>query len=251
AVTVVNAAGAILPTRGGAGDGGTGEPDTTLQWFDAAGIAGHPKELRLHITVPWIDGLERLHAPPAAGPSRPLGQKSPATVTSTVATAQAFPGLPTNGAYGSVATARPIGVRDPWMQEIRVYGPISFDLTIPYERDREARPNQQVTAGGVTAVLQRVVISPTEMRIYVGGLEPNTFGILSTDGWDASGTESTDWRSGDTSVYSFLAPLMDKHGQWTLVIKPGPVLHLPAGLAAPPGSTPAKGGPWTFHFTVP
>ncbi len=234
-LTVTDAQGTVLPERSMVGDVGGTEPETTLQGFDTAAISGNPREVRLHLTVPSIDAAEQLHAPP--GPGQSSGVE--------------FLGLPPAGAFGSVAVARPVGVRDPWMQDVRTYGPISFDITVPIERGREFLPRQQVQAGGVTATLQRVVISPTETRLYVSGLEPNTFGILSTADGEVRDAASTSWRWHGMTVYSFFTDLMDQHGEWTFADKPMPPLHLPPGLTPPPGSTPAKGGPWTFHFVAP
>jgi len=237
-LTVTDAQGTVLPERSLVGDVGTTEPETTLEGFDTASITGNPWELRLHLTVPWIEAMERLHPPP--GPGR-----------SSVQTVQAFPGLPTAGAFGSAAIARPVGERDPWMQIVRTYGPISFDVTVPFERGREVLPRQQVQAGGVTATLERVVISPTETRLYVSGLEPNTFGILSTASGDVRDAASTSWRWHGMTVYSIDTDFSDKHEEWSFTVKPMPPLHLPPGVTSPPGSAPAKGGPWTFHFIVP
>jgi len=178
--------------------------------------------------------MEQLHPP---RPGEPSGQ--------------GFPGLPTTGAFGSVAIARPVGERDPWMQIARTYGPISFDVTVPFEPARELTQGQAVPAGGVTATLERVVISPIETRLYVSGLQPNTFGILSTVEGEVRDAASANWRWHDMTVYSFAADLSDKHGDWTFTVKSMPALHLPPGVTPPAGSTPAKGGPWTFHFTVP
>ncbi len=236
-LTVTDGQGTVLPERSLVGDVGATEPETTLQGFDTATIIGNPREVRLHLTVPWIEAMEQLHAPPAPGQSS--GQ-----------TVQAFPGLPPAGAFGSVAVARSVGEPDPWMQIVRTFGPISFDVTVPFERGREFLPRQQVQAGGVTATLERVVISPTETRLYVSGLEPNTFGILSTADGEVRDAASS-WRWHDMTVYSFFTDLIDQHGEWTFAVKPMPPLHLPPGVTPPPGSTPANGGPWTFHFMAP
>ncbi len=233
-LTVTNEQGTVLPERSLVGDVDPTEPETTLQGFDAATITGHLRGVGLHLTVPWIEAMEQLHAPP--GPGQSSGQE--------------FPGLPPAGAFGSVAIARPVGEQDPWMQIVRTYGPISFDVTVPFVQGREVRPQQQIQAGGVTATLARVVISPTETRLYVSGPEPNTFGILSTADGESSDA-ATQWRWHGMTVYSFFTDLMEKHGDWTLVVKPMPPLRLPPGVTTPPGSTPAKGGPWIFRFIVP
>lgn len=235
-LTVTDAQGTVLPERSLVGYVGGTEPETTLQGFDAAAIAG-AGEFHLHLTVPWIEAMEQLHAPSTPRPGQPSGEE--------------FPGLPRTGAFGSVAIARPVGERDPWVQIVRTYGPISFDLTVPVTPGREVLPQQQVRGGGVTATLERVVISPTETRLYVSGLGPNTFGILSTGDGEVRDAASTSWRWHGMTVYSFFTNLMAQHGNWTLAVKPMPALRLPPGVTPPSGSTPARGGPWTFHFVVP
>lgn len=234
-LTLVDSQGTDLPERSLVADGGGGEPQTTLQGFDAAAITGNPREIHLHLTVPWIEAMEQLHAPSGAGQS----------------SGQEFPGAPTSGTHGSTVTTHAVGERNPWMQIVRTYGPISFDVTVPFERGRTVDLHQQVLAGGVKATLQRVVFSSTETRAYVNGLQPNTAAALSTVGWDSGAAGSTEGRSGTVTVFSFLASPVDKHGEWTLAVKPMPPLRLPPGVTPPPGSAPAKGGPWTFHFHVP
>jgi Domain of unknown function (DUF4179) len=234
-LTLTDPQGSVLPERSLVADGVAGEPETTLQGFDAAPISGDPNELHVHLTVPWIEAMEQLHATP--GPGQPSGD--------------GFPGLPLRGAFGAVAIARPVGDSDPWMQIVRTYGPISFNLTIPFDRGQSVTPHQAVQAAGVTATLERVEISPTETRLYVSGLEPNTFGSLSATSGGANDVASAQWSWHGMTVYSFYADFMDRRGDWSFTVKPMPPLRLPPGTTPPPGSAPAEGGPWTFHFAVP
>lgn len=162
-----------------------------------------------------------------------------------------FPGLPTAGAFRTVAIARRVGERDLWMLIVRTYGPISLDLTVPLEPAQEVVKRAQVSAGGVTATLERVVISPIETRLYVRGLQPNTFGVLSTTDGGVRDAASTSWRWHDMTVYSFTADLTNKHGDWTFTVTPMPALHLPPGATPPSASDPVRGESWTFHFAVP
>lgn len=234
---VTTASGVALPNRGYVNASEIGQPDATLQWFDAASVTGDPKELHLRLTVPWIDGMEHLPAPPTSQPSATGGPH----------------GLPTSGLYGSIATDpanRPNGVQDPYMHDFRVFGPLSFDITVPFEGGREVDVHQQVRAGGTTLTLERVVISPTETRAYVSGFNSkqshSVEGNLSGDGWtdeDIDGGSTGVWYSNGMTVFSYLGSFMNKHGAWTLTVK--------STFTANETPNPVSGGPWTFHFTVP
>lgn len=226
---VVTASGVELPDRGHVVASDTGQPDATLQMFDAEGITDTPKEVHLRLTVPWIDGMEKLDPLP--------GENSQE--------------LPTTGSYGSIATNRSaslqIAASDPYVHDFRVFGPLTFDITVPFDRGREVSPHQQINAGGVTLTLERIMVSPTETRVYVRGLDPNQShyvqGILSGDAWtdeDVDGGSRSVWYSNGMTVFSYLGSFTDKHGAWSLTLKPLP------GAA---GSAPA--GPWSFHFTAP
>jgi hypothetical protein len=233
---VVTASGVELPDRGYVVASDTGQPDATLQMFDTAGITGNPKILHLRLTVPWIDGMKQL-----AAPQTPTPQQLSAVGTDR--------GLPTTGQYGSIAidpANAPNGVQDPYVHDFRVFGPLGFDIAVPFVAGREVNPHQPVNAGGVTLTLERVVISPTETRVYVSGLGPNrsqyVHGVLSGNGWtdeSVDGGSTSVWYSNGMAVFSYLGSFTDKHGAWTLTVKSNPG----------PASTPP--GPWTFHFTVP
>jgi hypothetical protein len=230
-LTVATDAGVELPDRGYVVATESGQPDATLQMFDAAGITGNPDVLHLRLTVPWIDGVEQLQALPTTVSSPPGGDH----------------GLPTSGPYGSIATdpaSRPNGVQDPYTHDFRVFGPLTFNVTVPFVAGREVNLHQQVQAGGLTATLERVVISPTETRVYVSGIDagtsPYVHATLSGDGWTdekVDGGSTSVWRSNGMTVFSYLGSFMDRHGAWTHAVQSNP------------GSPPV--GPWTFHFTAP
>lgn len=233
-VTAVTASGVSLPALGNVNSGETGLPDATLQAFDAAGITGDPKELRLHLTVPWIDGMKQLGAA-----QTPTTQQLSAVGTDR--------GLPTTGPYGSIVVDpanAPNGVQDPYVHDFRVYGPLSFEITVPFVAGVAVSPHQPVSTAGRTLTLERVVVSPTETRAYVSGLGPSQShyvdGILSGAGWtdgDVDGGGRSVWYANGMTVFSYLGSFTDKHGAWTLAVRSNP------------GSS--RAGPWTFHFTVP
>jgi hypothetical protein len=135
--------------------------------------------------------------------------------------------------------------------------PFSFHFTVPFQGGRLATPDQTVTAGGTTVTLERVVISPSEARMYLQGLGgTGIYPDLTVAGWDSAKVSLPGWQPteaggilwsvwmtpGGTTVADFPAALMDKHGEWTLSIKAGP---------ATADGRKVIGGPWVFHFVVP
>lgn len=133
----------------------------------------------------------------------------------------------------------------------------SFHFTVPFRGGRVATPNQTVTAGGTPVTLERVVISPTEARMYLQGLGgTGVYPDLTVGGWDSAKVSLPGWQPTEagwinwdvwmmpdgTTVADFPAALMDKHGEWTLSIKAGP---------ATADGRQVTGGPWVFHFVVP
>ncbi len=153
---------------------------------------------------------------------------------------------------------------------VAVKGPFVFNLQAPpLSSRREADLHAAIQAGGERVVLDRVVVTPTDTRVYlwrVAGRRryaeqpqlsvasgPETGSITSSTGappqatyegiaipdpnHDASGRTSTDTKTTRDPAgiveYDFLrAPfLYDYHGPWTLVV-------------------PTQGGSVTFHFTV-
>lgn len=135
--------------------------------------------------------------------------------------------------------------------------PFTFRFTVPFHPGRVATPNETVTAGGAAVTLERVVVSPTETRLYLRGLDGT--GILpdlTVDGWDSGTAPLVGWQPGHAAEVSggvwqtkdgllacdFGSPLMEKQGGWTLVVRPG---------AATADGRQVSGGPWVFHFTVP
>ncbi|HZS93696.1 MAG TPA: DUF4179 domain-containing protein [Chloroflexota bacterium] len=236
-LTVTADSGVSLPTQGYVNSGEIGLPNATLHAFDAGGITGDPKEIHLHLTVPWIDGMEQLEAPPT-----PSDQQRSARGTDR--------GLPVTGPSGSIAidpANAPNGVQDPYVHDFRVFGPLTFDITVPFVTGHEVGVHQQVNAGGVTLTLERVVVSPTETRAYVSGLTPAQShyvgAVLSGAGWTGEavdgGSSSVQYSDG-TTEFSYFGDFMDKHGAWTFTVSTLPG----AGNSAPTGT-------WTFHFTVP
>ncbi len=134
------------------------------------------------------------------------------------------------------------------------------DFTLPFHTGRIVEPNQSLTVNGGTATLKKVVLTPSELRIYLTGVGEVFIAHLSTgnlfDGWDSDRNRDSlgatqEWRtSTGLSAMSFPAALYQRHGEWTLQVGLDP-----SGVEVQPAySTPTPmptGGPWTFHFVIP
>lgn len=126
--------------------------------------------------------------------------------------------------------------------------PFSFTFTVPFFAGRVANPNEAQTAGGTTVTLERVVVAPSETRVYLSGLGgTGLYADLSVDGWDSAhdsgtGVQGIVWQTPDGLIAcDFPQALTGKHGEWTLTVKAGP---------ATADGRQVTGGPWTFHFEV-
>lgn len=138
-------------------------------------------------------------------------------------------------------------------QVLRLDEPLTFDFTVPMHPGRVAELHQTVEAGGTKATLERVVVTPTETRVYVrgAGLLDAAYRVeLSVDGWsskDAPDWNGVSWHTADgVSYVGYSEPLYDKRGEWTLT-----VWAAPPAYSEGTGIAPVKGGPWTFRFVVP
>jgi len=215
--------GISLPGHGGVGDGPVAQQNAYLQWFDASSLQGSPSNVRLHITFPWIEAMEQVGPLPTAADSPPMQ----------------FPPMPPLR-LGAVATLAPSGDARSSIRLIRVGGPLSFDVSVPFIPGRVANLQQTVESTAGPVELRQVVVTPSETRLYLRGTGPDIVGTLSLDGWttDPSKVMQASWATshGLTAV-SYLASLSDKHGQWTFVARPA-------------GENTA-GAAWRFRFVVP
>jgi hypothetical protein len=135
-----------------------------------------------------------------------------------------------------------------------------MDFTLPFHPGRVALLNQQLTVNGGTVTLEKVVLTPSELRIYLAGVGDNFIAHLSTgnvfDGWDSDSTRDSvgpisQWTTAEgLSAVSYFAALYQRHGEWTLRVR----LWTGGGEAQSFHGTPIPvptGGPWTFHFVIP
>jgi hypothetical protein len=143
-------------------------------------------------------------------------------------------------------------------------GPLVFDFTVPFNAGRVAELHQRQTVGGATVTLERVVVTPSETRVYLSGVGPDAIATLAVNGWTSDPNQNHDlgpsmgWVTDDgLTTMSYEDALAGEHGQWTLTV----ALSNAVGVAVPtplvPGGAPqtapwaSSGGPWVFHFNVP
>ncbi|HLW03048.1 MAG TPA: DUF4179 domain-containing protein [Ktedonobacterales bacterium] len=133
---------------------------------------------------------------------------------------------------------------DATLRTYQIPGVLSFDFSLTFHPGRIANVHQIVTVGGTAVTLERVVVTLSETRVYLQGLDGQAALAprLSVDGWDSDHSpvgpigsfNEQSAASGAQAVIFFSVSLYEKHGTWTLTVQV-------AG-----GS-----GPWTFHFVVP
>jgi hypothetical protein len=121
----------------------------------------------------------------------------------------------------------------------------------------EIRPARKITAGGVTLILDHVIATRSEVRVYLRRAKP---GHILEDSWLtlSSGNANGDARALFQDSWTRVAPadrLYDfafadlhyvGHANYTLVVRRNPYESLPSSSWRA-----LKGGPWTFHFTLP
>lgn len=148
--------------------------------------------------------------------------------------------------------------------------PASFEVSLPVLPGRVAEPNQTGTLRGQPITLARVVVSPSQMRVYLdgpgsrltsdqSGRTPGAASSMSfaVNGWDpiadghggmfsVGGLEAhrgpTDQRRQGPQGYAFGYPDYDRPGEWTLTV----TVH--GGVGSGP---PTLADSCTFHFTLP
>lgn len=129
-------------------------------------------------------------------------------------------------------------------------GNIAFDLSVAPQRSRVLAPGRTTEVAGTSVTLERVVISPTETRIYLRGIQGEIATGLTVPGRRTIPHSSCSYGSvvGDV-VCSYREGLDEAIGEWRLVV--GRPNHT-ARYADPdsPGSSLPQ-GPWEFSFTLP
>lgn len=129
----------------------------------------------------------------------------------------------------------------------QVKGYLMFDFSVPFHLGRVANIHQSLTVNGKTVTLDRVVVTPSETRLYIEGLNNQEMRYFTTE----LSVESQQYQGFAGHYYGatmfgieYNQSLFNKHGVWTLVIKRNSLPTKASPIAI-------NGGPWTFHFVVP
>ena len=235
-LTLTDAAGTVF--SGMLGYGVTGQSDILqvslppgegayVLAFDAAPVEGAPAELDLRLVMEVKEFVL-----PSYAPEPPPTPVSP----------------PAEPPASMVVEALPA-------PEGAIIGPFTFDFRVPFIPGRVAEVNQTVEDAGMAVRLERVVVTPSETRVYLrfdspGGAEMRWIPIamLKAPGDEESESYFAYSANDDPPVhrYGFLAPLYDQRGEWELT-----VTELVGSDLAQPGEQTRLAGPWVFRFRVP
>lgn len=123
-------------------------------------------------------------------------------------------------------------------------GPLAFDFIVPFHPGRSITPRQHLTVAGKTVTLERVVVTLSETRVYMQGLDRHerlSAQLFVGDQQASSPLKVTEisLRPDRSLLLSFPYSLSDKHGIWTLTVE------------QVSRTTSKKDGLWVFHFTLP
>jgi hypothetical protein len=228
---------------------------TTIMYdtFDTHQIAhgAAPLHLQLHITsISMVEPLE-------GNSTTPSGCEH---ITGTS-------GLPPQSLGSPQDYARDLVTRWSWIPSL-LPRPVAYIVDLNHEFTMpitltmdpvrvETRSEQKVTAGGVTLILDHVIATRSEIRVYLRRAKP---GHILEDSWltlfsgDTSGGAWTLFDDYWTRIapasrlYDFAFPNLHymPHASFTLVVQRNPYENDPG-----PSWRVLKGGPWTFHFTLP
>ncbi len=145
---------------------------------------------------------------------------------------------------------------DPASLASRVVGPFRFSFAMPFDSSRRViEVGRIIDTHGVAVTLERVIMTATETRLYLSYRAPSGaplpaqwYPILSLQAGDWSSAREgkdveTDRQQPDPQhlVYTIHTSLLDRHGDWSLVIKELQRSNSDQRLL----------GPWQFDFAVP
>jgi Domain of unknown function (DUF4179) len=153
-------------------------------------------------------------------------------------------------------------------------GAYSFMFDLPVAPGREVTVAKTVTADRIPVTLKRVVITPSETRLYLafpagGGIKPadwNANAHVSGPGWDSRQIELPIDRtvlmttgayfinSHGEHVTTFSGDFRGHHGEWTVTVDSLSGVDSSAVSMGTQASEPKQAreaGPWTFKFLMP
>lgn len=196
----------------GAGAGIEGDIGGYVLTYDGASISPDAQELKLRLEVPALQAIQDVSA---SGP--PTADK-----------------VECSEDYKNICF-------------VTVYGPFTYNFTVPTAASRVADLDQTVDAGGTAVTLERIVVAPTGTRVFLRGMGPNARVELSVSGtnYELHSSRSSSAVDAVESQWEYVSgSLLDKHGEWILVIKGDPQV-------TEPSQPPMEDGPWIFRFMVP
>ncbi len=138
---------------------------------------------------------------------------------------------------------------------IKIQGSLSFDFPVSFHPGRVANIQQAITANGKTLILERVVVTPSETRFYVGGftqqdrIATKLFLANLTVGGHVYSYSGGGSRNVDTRMINYDKSLFSEQGVWTLAIQE--FVFQKDTNTGQFYRVPVKGANWTFHVVVP
>lgn len=131
----------------------------------------------------------------------------------------------------------------------------TFNFSVPFRQGHVINVHQSATDHGVTATLDRVVLTDSGTRVYLNGLP---YGQLGQNNDTYFATLYIDHQSYGMYTYNqggspeglfiiFDDVLLGKHGWWVLDVQMQ--VESPGNQGQPPQMS--KGGQWVIHFQVP
>ncbi len=193
--TLTSASGAVLPYIQGVDD----KAGTRYDAYDVSSLAGTASVLNLRLSFPSVSAYEPLSS-----------AKAQAQISGET--------------YSLVGRTPPdIGVPS---RLVTVNTPFAFDLQVPVDAAQHAvTVNQATNVGGETLTLQRVVVTPTETRLYVQGAS-NTGDDLAGPTLTVNGQQYVPnvatMSAAGVQMFSFDQALYNQHGTWTLTLQTHP-----------------------------
>jgi hypothetical protein len=157
-------------------------------------------------------------------------------------------------------------------RQFTVPGPFTFEFTVPFVPARVAEVNQTVVANGTAMTLERVVVTPSEARLFLRGAafaragappqgRPNV--KLLVDGenvyrpkdqygpGDLEGAGHLEEPQGERAIVHFPVSLIDRPGERVVEVWPRLVRDAPGPGTPIAAHEYGDDPPWTFRFSGP
>jgi hypothetical protein len=226
--------------------------------FDTHQLAHGTAPLHLRIILSGFVMIEELHnaRPLPANWNMPSCERYSSTPWFRSPASASLP----DRARAFLSTAAPGLIPSPIGRSVNIDRGYSMSFTVPMNSFRaEIKPNQAVTAGGVTLILDQVTATHGDVRVYLrrakaghilyyaqvsmsgplGGAGGGGATPLFADTWTRSAPATRRYD------FSFSSGPASPDGRYTLTVQPevGDFVVQPWLVLT--------GGPWTFHFTLP